>query len=165
MDFDPVRMDDGRTVVCRTTDRGEQGRGCARQLGDRECARACLVVRMGGVHTACDGSCQTVPVEGAEGRASHSDPHNHVAHDGSRGICHPILSEPWTSPVCFSHHWSCRAPLSLVVRSRCSFHELYRHTHILVSGGLVPVDALLPGCYGAPDDSGATGDAALPCRT
>jgi len=27
--------------------------------------------------------------------------------------------------------------------------------------GLVPVDALLPGCYGAPDDSGATGDAAL----
>src|ERR1700678_1938303 len=123
------------------------------------------MVHMGGVHTACDRSCQTLPVDGAEACTSHSAPHNRVAHDGSPGIGHPILSEPWTSPVCFSHHWSWRGPLSLVARSRCSFHELYRHTHILVSGGLVPVDALLPDCDGAPDDSGATGDAALPCRT
>src|SRR5271155_4137830 len=119
---------------------------------------------MGGVDTACDRSCQTVPVDEAEACTAHSAPHNRVAHDRSPGIGRRILSEPCTSPVRFSHHWPWREPLSLVVRSRCSFHELYRHTHILVSGGLVSVDALLPGCYGAPDDSGATGDAALPCR-
>ena len=41
MDFDPVRMDDGRTVVCRTTDRGGKGTGFAGSLGDRGCARTC----------------------------------------------------------------------------------------------------------------------------
>jgi len=74
------------------------------QLGDRECARTYLLVRMGGVHTACDWSGQTVPVDGAEVCTSYSDPHNHVAHDGSPGICHRILSEPWTSVVSFSHN-------------------------------------------------------------
>src|ERR1700679_3738327 len=66
MDLDPVRMDDGRTVVCRARDRGGESTGCAGTLGDRGRARACLVVCMGCVHTACDGSCQTVPVDGAE---------------------------------------------------------------------------------------------------
>ena len=156
MDFGPVRMDDDRTVVCRTTDRVRQGTGCARQLGDRDCARTCRLVHMGGVHTACDRSCQTVPVDGAEGRTSHSDPHNHVAHDGSRGICHRILSEPWTSALSLSHHWSWRAPISFAVRSRCSIYELYRHADVLVSCGFVSVDLLLPGCYGTPDHRGAT---------
>jgi hypothetical protein len=162
MDLDLVCVDDGRAVVRRTQNRAGEGRGYAR-LGDRECARTCLVVRMGGVHTACDGSCQTVPVDGAEARTSHSDPHNHVAHDGSPGICHRLLSEPWTSAVSFSHHWSWRAPISLAVRSQCSLYELYRHAYVLVNCGTVSVDPLLPGCYGAPDYSGTTGDAALPC--
>src|ERR1700678_512448 len=165
MDLDPVCVDDCRAVVCLAKDRGGEGTGCARQLGDRGYARTCVLVRMGGVHTACDGSCQTVPVNGAEGRTSHSDPHNHVAHDGSRGICHRILSEPWTSALSLSHHWSWRAPISLAVRSRCSIYELYWSACVLVSCGLVSVDPLLPGCYGAPDDSGTAGDAALPCRT
>ena len=47
---------------------------------------------MGGVYTACDGSCQTVPVDGAEACTSHSAPHNRVAHDGSPGVGHRILS-------------------------------------------------------------------------
>jgi len=40
----------------------------------------------------------------AEVCTSYSDPHNHVAHDGSPGISHRILSEPWTSAVSFSHN-------------------------------------------------------------
>jgi len=54
MDFDLVRVDDCRTVVCGAQDRAGEDTGCARQLGDRECARTCLLVRMGGVHPACD---------------------------------------------------------------------------------------------------------------
>src|SRR6266478_5444780 len=104
MDFDPVCVDDCRTVVCRAQDRGGECTGYARQLGDRGCARTGLLVRMGGVHTACDWSGQTVPVDGAEVCTSYSDPHNHVAHDGSSGICHRILSGPWTSAVSFSHN-------------------------------------------------------------
>src|SRR5580704_2413144 len=38
---------------------------------------------MGGVHTACNWSSQTVPVDGAEVRTSYSDPRNCVAHYGS----------------------------------------------------------------------------------
>src|SRR5271165_1874514 len=124
MDFDPVRMDDGWTVVCRTQDRAGQGTGHPRQLGDRECARICLVVRMGGVHTADDWSGQAVTVDGAEAYTSYSDPHNRVDHDGSLGICHRLFSEPWTSPVCFSHHWSWRASISFAVRRSCSIYEL-----------------------------------------
>ena len=41
MDFDPVRMDDGRTVVCRATDRGGKGAGFAGSLGDRGRALTC----------------------------------------------------------------------------------------------------------------------------
>jgi hypothetical protein len=104
MDFDPVCVDDCRTVVCRAQDRAGEGTGYPRQLGDRGCARTCLLVRMGGVHTACDWSGQTVPVNGVEVCTSYSDPHNHIAHDGSPGICHRILSEPWTSAVSFSHN-------------------------------------------------------------
>jgi len=55
-----------------------------------------LLVRMGGVHTACDWSGQTVPVDRAEVSISYSDPHNHVAHNGSPGSRHRILSEPRT---------------------------------------------------------------------
>src|SRR5437868_10296257 len=66
MDFDPVCVDDRRTVVCRAQAGGGEDTGYARQLGDRGCARICLLVRMGGVYTACDWSCQTVPVNGAE---------------------------------------------------------------------------------------------------
>src|SRR5262250_2489326 len=61
-------------------------------------------VRMGGVHTAYDSSGQTVPVDGATVCTSHSDPHNHVAHDGSPGICYRIFSEPRTSAVSSSHN-------------------------------------------------------------
>ena len=104
MDFDPVRMDDGRTVVCRTTDRGAEGRRYARQLGDRGCTRTSLVVRMGGVHAACDWSGQTVPPDGTEVCTPHSDSRNYLAHDGSRRICHAILSESCTSALSFSHH-------------------------------------------------------------
>jgi len=38
MDFDPVRVDDCRTVVCRAQDRGGEGTGYACQLGGRGCA-------------------------------------------------------------------------------------------------------------------------------
>jgi two-component system, LytTR family, sensor kinase len=102
MDFDPVCVDDGRTVVHRAGDRAGESSRRARQLGVR-CDRIRLLVRMGGVHTACDWSSQAVPVDGAEVCNSYSDPHNHVAPDGSPGICHRILSERWTSAVTFSH--------------------------------------------------------------
>src|SRR6516165_7654609 len=82
MDFDPVCVDDCGTVVCRAQDRAGEGTGYPRQLGDRECARTYLLVRLGGVHTACDWSGQTVPVDGAKVCSSYGDPHNHVAHDG-----------------------------------------------------------------------------------
>src|SRR5215471_21365416 len=104
MDFDPVCVDDCGTVVCRAQDRAGEGTGYPRQLGDRECARTYLLVRLGGVHTACDWSGQTVPVDGAKVCSSYGDPHNHVAHDGPPGICHRILPEPWTSAVSFSHN-------------------------------------------------------------
>src|SRR6266403_3933252 len=104
MDFDPVCVDDCRTVVCRAQDRAGEGTGYARQLGDRRCARTCLLVRMGGVHTACDWSGQTVPVDGAEVCTSYSNPHNHVLSDGSSGSDHRILSQPCTSAVSFSHN-------------------------------------------------------------
>ena len=93
MDFDPVCVDYGRTVVCRAQDRAGEGTGYARQLG-RGRARTCLLVRMGGVHTAGDWSGQTVPVDGAKVCTSYSDPHHRVARDGSPGLCHRILSEP-----------------------------------------------------------------------
>src|SRR5271156_5406509 len=64
MDFGPVCVDDCSAVVCRATDRGGKGAGCAGSLGDRGRARTCSMVHMGGVHTACDRSCQTVPVDG-----------------------------------------------------------------------------------------------------
>ena len=54
MDFDPMCVDDCRTVVCGAQDHGREGTGYARQLGDRGCARICLLVRMGSVHTVCD---------------------------------------------------------------------------------------------------------------
>jgi len=103
MDFDPVCVDYGRTVVCRAQDRAGEGTGYARQLG-RGRARTCLLVRMGGVHTAGDWSGQTVPVDGAKVCTSYSDPHHRVARDGSPGLCHRILSEPWTSAVSFTHN-------------------------------------------------------------
>src|SRR5580692_12380795 len=104
MDLDLVSVDDCRTVVCRAQDCAGEGTGYPRQLGDRGCARTCLLVRMGGVHTACDWSGQTVPVDGAEVCTSYSDPHNHVAHDGSPGICHRIFTEQRTSAVRLSHN-------------------------------------------------------------
>src|SRR5271163_2036220 len=165
MDFGPVCVDDCRAVVCRATDPGGEGARYARRLGDRGCARTCVLVHMGGVHTACDWSGQTVPVDGAEVRTSHSDPYHRVALDGAPGICHRIFFEPWTFAVRFSHHGSRRAPLSLAVRGRCSLYELYRHPYVLVSRGLVSGDPLLPGRAGAPNDSDATGNTALPCRT
>src|SRR3954447_7278119 len=103
MDFDPVRVDDRRIVVCRAQDHGGEGAGYTHQLGSCGCARNCLLVYMGGVHTTGDWSCQTVPVDRAEICISHSDPHNHVAHDGSPGSSHRILSKPCTSAVSFSH--------------------------------------------------------------
>jgi len=42
--------------------------------------------------------------------------------------------------------------------------SFYWHACVLVSCGIVSVDPLLPGRYGAPDYSGATGDAALPAE-
>src|SRR5215467_3144364 len=91
MDFDPVCVDDCRTVVHRAGDRGGEGSRRARELGDRGCDRTRLLERMGGVHTACDWSGQTLPIDGAEGCASYSDPHNRFALDGSPGIGHRIL--------------------------------------------------------------------------
>src|SRR5580704_13426760 len=93
-----------RTVVCRAQDRAGEVNGYPRQLGDRGCARTCLLVRMGGVHTACDWPGQTVPVDGAEVCTSHSDPHHHVAHHGSPGSCHRIFTEQRTSAVRLSHN-------------------------------------------------------------
>ena len=104
MDFDPMCVDDCRTVVCRAQDHGREGTGYARQLGDCGCARICLLVRMGGVHTAGDWSGQTVPVDGAEVCTSYRDPHNHVLPDGSPGSDQRILSQPCTSAVGFSYH-------------------------------------------------------------
>src|SRR5436190_13228893 len=165
MDFDPVCVDDCRTVVHRAGDRGGERSRRARQLGDRGCDRTRLLERMGGVHTACGCSGQTVPVDGPEVCISYSDPHGHVVHDGSPGICHRILSEPWTSGVTFSHDRSRCATPSLHLHSQCSVYELYWHPYVLASCGTVSVGPLLPGRYGAPDHSGATGDAALPCLT
>ena len=51
MDFDPVCVDDCRTVVHGAGDRGGEGSRRARQLGDRGCDRTRLLERMGGVHT------------------------------------------------------------------------------------------------------------------
>src|SRR5215469_7470096 len=165
MDFDSVRVDDGRTVVHRAGDRGGEGSRRARQLGDRVCDRTRLLERMGGIHTACDWSSQTVPVDGAEVCISYSDPHNRVDHDGSPGICHRILSERWTSAVTFSHNQSwCAAP-SPDVHSQCCIYEPHWRAYVLVSCRTVSVDPLLPGRNGAPDQSGATRNAALPCRT
>ena len=104
MDFDPMCVDDCRTVVCRAQDHGREGTGYARQLDDRGCARICLLVRLGGVHTTCDWSGQTVPVDGAEVCTSYRNPHNHVLPDGSPGSDHRILSQPCTSAVSFSHN-------------------------------------------------------------
>ena len=64
MDFDPVCVDDRRTVVCRAQDRAGEGTGYPRQLRDRGSARTCLLVRMGGVHTACDGLAKRFPLTG-----------------------------------------------------------------------------------------------------
>src|SRR5215470_4945 len=83
MDFDPVCVDDCRTVVHRAGDRGGERSRRARQLGDRGCDRTRLLERMGGVYTACGCSGQTVPVDGPEVCISYSDPHGHVVHDGS----------------------------------------------------------------------------------
>src|SRR5215467_14434079 len=82
MDLDPVCVDDCRTAVHRAGDRAGEGSRRARQL-DVRCDRVGLLVRMGGVHTACDCSGQTVPVDGAEVRTSYSGPHNRVTPDGS----------------------------------------------------------------------------------
>src|SRR5215472_4418598 len=125
MDFDPVRVDDCGTVVHGAADRGGEGSRRARQLGARGCDRTRLLERMGGVHTACDWFSQTFPIDGAEGCASYSDPHNHVAHDGSPGIGHRILSEPWTSAVTISHNRSWCATPSPDVHSQCSVDELH----------------------------------------
>ena len=65
MDFDPVCVDDRRIVVHRAGDRGGEASRRARQLGVRS-DRVRLLVRMGGVHTACICSGQTVPIDGAE---------------------------------------------------------------------------------------------------
>src|SRR5215469_838986 len=165
MDFDPVCVDDCRTVVHRAGDRGGEGSRRARQLGARGWDRTRLLERMGGVHTACDWSSQTVPVDGAEVCTSYSDPRNHVVPYGSPGIYHRILSEPWTSGTPFSHNRSwCTTPSSHVHR-QCCIDEPHRRDYVLVSYRTVSVDPLLPGRDGAPDQSGATGDAALPCRT
>src|SRR5580704_18948730 len=103
MDFDPVCVDDCRTVVHGAGDRRGEGSRRARQLGARGCDRTRLLERMGGIHTACDCSGETVPVDGAEVYISYSDPHNRVVPGGSSGICHCILSEPWTSAVTSWH--------------------------------------------------------------
>src|SRR5215475_12285285 len=155
MDFDPVCVDDCRTVVHGAADRGGEGSRRARQLGARGCDRTGLLERMGGVHTACDWSSQTVPVDGAEVCTSYSDPRNRVVPDGSTGICHRILSEQWTSAVTFSHNRSwCAARSPDVHRQRC-IDELDWRAYVLVSCWFVSVDPLLPGRYGAADQSGA----------
>src|SRR5579871_966292 len=163
MDFDPVCMDDCRTVVHRAGDRAGEVSQRARQLGVR-CDRVRLLVRMGGIHTACDWPSQTVPVDGAEACLPYCDPHNYVVLDGSPGICHRILSGRWTSAVTFSHHRSwCAAP-SADVHRQCFIDELHWRAYLLVSSRTVSVDPLLPGRSGAPDSSGATRDAALTRR-
>src|SRR5215467_277324 len=158
MDFDPVCVDDCRTVVHGAADRGGEGSRRTRQLGARGCDRTRLLERMGGVHTGCDRSSQTVPVDGAEVCTSYSDPHNHVVTDGSPGIGHRILSERWTSAVTFSHNRSwCPARSPDVHWQRC-IDELHWRAYVLACCGTVSVDPLLPGRDGAPDQSGATGD-------
>ena len=51
MDFDPVCVDDCRTVVCRAQDRGDESTGFARQLDDRGWGRTDLLVRVGGLQS------------------------------------------------------------------------------------------------------------------
>ena len=165
MDFDPVCVDDCRTVVHSAGDRGNEGSRRSRQLGFRGYGRTRLLERMGGIHTACDWSSQTVPVDGAEVCISYSDPHNRVVPDGSPGICHRIFSEQWTSAVAVSHNRSWWATPSPGVHSQSCIDEPHWRAYVLVSCRTVSVDPLLPGRNGAPDQSGATGDAALPCRT
>src|SRR5499427_6476034 len=165
MDFDPVCVDDCRTAVHGAADRGAEGSRRARQLGARGCDRTRLLERMGGVHTACDCSGETVPVDGAKVCISYRDPHNRVVPDGSPGIYHRILSEPWTSGTPISHNRSwCTTPSSHVHRQSC-IDEPHRRGYVLVSCGTVSVNPLLPGRDGAPDQSGAAADAAFPLRT
>src|ERR1051326_4223065 len=151
MDFDPVCVDDRRIVVHGAGDRGGEGARRACQLDVRGCDRTCLLERMGRVHTACDYSGETVPVDGAEVCLSYSNPRTHVTHDGSPGIYHRILCEPWTSGTAFSHNrpW-CTTPSSDVHR-QCCIDEPHRRAYVLVSCGTVSVDPLLPGRNGAPD--------------
>ena len=86
MDFDPVCVDDRRIVVYRAGDRGGEASRRARQLG--VCSdRVRILVRMGGVHTACVCSSQTVPVDWAEVCISYSDPRCRVVRHGSPGLC------------------------------------------------------------------------------
>src|SRR5690349_9363618 len=160
MDSDSVCVDDCRTVVHGAADRRGEGSRRARQLGVSGCDRTRLLERMGGVHTACYCSGETVPVDGAEVCISNSDPHNRVVPDGSLGVSYRILSEPWTSGTPFSHDRSwCTTPSPHVYR-QCCIYEPHRRDHVLACFGTVPVDSLLPGRYGAPDQSGATGNAA-----
>src|ERR1700722_35708 len=135
MDFDPVCVDDCRTVVHGAGDRGGEGSRRARQLGACGCDRTHLLERMGGLHTACDCSGETVPVDGAEVYISYSDPHYRVVPDGSPGICHRILSEPWTSGTPFSHNRSwCTTPSSDVHRQVVSMSLTGVLTYWLVVG-------------------------------
>jgi len=107
------------------------------QLGDRGCARTCLLVRMGGVHTACDWSGQTVPVDGAEVCTSYSDPPQSPSlmmaplasvteYFLSRGLLQSVfrITDPGVLRL-----------LSRRFRSQCSIYELYWHaTYWLVVG-------------------------------
>src|SRR5260221_14055306 len=99
---------------------------------------------MGGVHTACDWSGQTVPVDGAEVCTSYSDPHNHVAHDGSPGISHRILPPPPPPAPSFPHNCSSRAPPSPALPSHPSTYALYCHPSPLASSRLPSPHPLLP---------------------
>src|SRR5215469_12213749 len=146
MDFDPVCVDDYRTVVHGAADRGGEGSRRARELGVRRYDRTRLLERMGGVHTAGHCSGETVPVDGAEVCISYSDPHNGVVPDGSPGICHRILSEPWTSGTPFSHKRSWSTTPSSDVHRQCGIDEPHRRAYVLVSCRTVSVDPLLRGC-------------------
>src|SRR5262249_16155420 len=151
MDFDPLCVDDCRTVVHRAGDRGGEGSRRARQLGARGGDRTRLLERMGGGHPPFEWSGQKVPGYGGGICISDSHPHNHVVSSGSPGICHRILSERWTSAVTISHNRSWCAATSPDVHRQCCIYELDWGGYVLVSSRTVSVGPLLPGRDGAPD--------------
>ena len=166
MDFDPVCVDDCRTVV----------HGARRSWWRRFTAVHVSWVIVGAIElvywnvwAACTplviGSGKTVPVDGAEVCTSYSDPHDHVVYDGSLGsitayfLSHGLLrlvlriTDPGAPPL---------LPTFTVSVLSMSFTGVLTYWLVV---GLYQSIHFYQAAMERQTQSGATGDAALPCRT